>query len=167
MKLKGLSNKTSSFCLPDKDKDTSAFPPLLFFLMIAGDNSRFSQARPPQTHPELWFANDKWIANTIHELCSCHGDINQKTDSLGSEYCVCGIEMHDGSCTPSRLTERRAKRKQDIGSASHSEAYYECDATITRPQAHRQTASTEEKLKCEATQTAKPRASVCWLFFFF
>lgn len=86
--------------------------------------------------------------------------IKKQTPFLGSENCVCGIEMHDGSCTPSRLTERRAKRKQDIGSASHSEAYYECNATITRPQAHRQTAPTEEKLKCEAINSAKPRANV-------
>lgn len=113
------------------------------------DNSRPKLQALPRAHPELRFANDKWIANTIHELCSCHGDINQKNRPLLSapENCVCGIEMHDGSCTPSCLTERRAKRKQDIGSASHSEAYYECNATITRPQAHRQTAPTEDKKK--------------------
>lgn len=47
------------------------------------------------THSELWFANEKWMANTIHELCSCHGDINQKQASpLGLEQCVCRIKMH-------------------------------------------------------------------------
>lgn len=74
--------------------------------------------------------------------------------------------MHDGSCTPSRLTERRAKRKQDIGSASHSEAYYECNATITCPQAHRQTAPTEEKVKCEAINSQQ-RSLVQWLLVIF
>lgn len=35
------------------------------------------------------------MANTIHELCSCHGDINQKQASpLGLEQCVCRIKMH-------------------------------------------------------------------------
>lgn len=47
------------------------------------------------TRSELWFANEKWMANTIHELCSCHGDINQKQASpLGLEQCVCRIKMH-------------------------------------------------------------------------
>lgn len=89
--------------------------------------------------------------------------IKKQTPFLGSENCVCGIEMHDGSCTPSRLTERRAKQKQDIGSASHSEAYYERNATITRPQAHRQTEPTEKILKCEAITSQQQ--SVCWFFF--
>lgn len=47
------------------------------------------------THSELWFANEKWMANTIHELCSCHGDINQQRASpLSLVQCVCRIKMH-------------------------------------------------------------------------
>jgi len=40
-------------------------------------------------HPALGFANDKWITNTIHELCSCHGDINQKTGSFSRLRILC------------------------------------------------------------------------------
>lgn len=36
--------------------------------------------------------------------------IKKQVPSLGAEHCVCGIEMHDGGCTPRRLSERRAKR---------------------------------------------------------
>lgn len=52
---------------------------------ITGGHSSFS----PNTHPELWFANDKWIANTIHELCSCHGDINQKVGPFSQLWTLC------------------------------------------------------------------------------
>lgn len=48
------------------------------------------------THSELWFANEKWIADTIHELCSCHGDINQKTDLFSR---LANIVLAEVRCT--------------------------------------------------------------------
>lgn len=80
------------------------------------------RSRPSaNTHPELWFANEKWMANTIHELCSCHGDINQKQASpLGLEQCVCGIKMHGGELLslPRRPGEPAPEPPRNIASAS-------------------------------------------------
>lgn len=81
-------------------------------LGIMAGRSSFSQASPPQTHIlnyVLQMTNGSLIQfmNYVVVMVTL---IKKQAPSLGSEHCVCGIEMHDVGCTPSRLSERRAKR---------------------------------------------------------
>lgn len=103
MKLKGPSFKTGSFQrapaaqIRMRIRQRFRYGGCFRVCVSAGDNTKdngrprlvLSSQPSPNTHPELWFANDKWVANTIHELCSCHGDINQKAGPFSRLWTLC------------------------------------------------------------------------------